>query len=178
MDQKIAMVYKSKTGYVKKYAQWIAQVLKCDLIENNKLTIKDIQDYDTIIYGGGMYAEKINGIKLITDYYQALKDKHLIVFATGLASGNSGYADKIWNTHFNEEQKQHIATFYLRGGFNLAKLGVGDKVKMKMFREIVKKKQDMGDELKEMLAAFEKPVDYTNIKNIKPVIELVRSYEK
>ena len=51
---KTIVAYKSKSGYTKKYAQWIAQELNCDIKENAELS--DIINYDVIIYGGGMYA--------------------------------------------------------------------------------------------------------------------------
>lgn len=39
--------------------------------------------YDTVIYGGGLYASGINGVKLITKNLDKLKNKKVIVFATG-----------------------------------------------------------------------------------------------
>ena len=61
---KTIVAYKSKSGYTKTYAEWIAQELGCDIKENAELS--DIIDYDTIIYGGGMYEGGFNGVKLIT----------------------------------------------------------------------------------------------------------------
>ena len=51
---KTIVAYKSKSGYTKTYAEWIAQELHCDIKENAELS--DLAGYDTIIYGGGMYA--------------------------------------------------------------------------------------------------------------------------
>ena len=43
---KTVVVYRSKTGYTRKYAEWIAEELGCDIKENAKLS--DITGYDMI----------------------------------------------------------------------------------------------------------------------------------
>ena len=56
---KIAIIYKSKYGTTKKYAGWIAIKLDADLYEISDITSGDLPDYDTIIFGSSLYAEKI-----------------------------------------------------------------------------------------------------------------------
>ena len=65
MESKIALIYKSKYGSTKKYANWLKEKLKCDIYEGNKVKIKELLKYDTIIYGGGIYMGKLNGFDLI-----------------------------------------------------------------------------------------------------------------
>lgn len=101
VDEKILVVYKSKTGYARKYAEWIAEELNCDIKENHKLSFSDLKDYDTIIYGGGLYAVGINGINLIKNNFDALKGKRLIVYATGATPPNEEDLKKVWETNFN-----------------------------------------------------------------------------
>ena len=78
------VVYQSKYGAAKTYAEWIAQELSCQAVEAKKIRIGDLQDYDTIIYGGGLYAEAIAGVTLITKHLDQLAGKKLIVYTTGL----------------------------------------------------------------------------------------------
>ena len=80
---KVAVVYRSKSGYTEKYAKWIAKAVGADLLRGEKTRIEDLMDYDTVVYGGGLYAVGINGLKLITDNYDKLKNKKLIVFGLG-----------------------------------------------------------------------------------------------
>ena len=51
------VVYKSKYGCTKTYAQWIAEELSCDICEQSEIKIDELKKYDIIIYGGGLYAE-------------------------------------------------------------------------------------------------------------------------
>ncbi len=72
---KTIVVYKSKTCFTKKYAQWITEDLSADLFEVSKVNIDILTQYDTIIYGGSLYAVGIIGVKLITKNINKLKDK-------------------------------------------------------------------------------------------------------
>jgi len=42
-----------------------ADEVKADLFERSKITLNDILKYDTIVYGGSLYAAGILGISLI-----------------------------------------------------------------------------------------------------------------
>ena len=59
MENKIAVIYKSKYGATKRYAGWIALKLDADLYELSDIRRKDLKAYDTIIYGGPLYIVKI-----------------------------------------------------------------------------------------------------------------------
>jgi len=76
---KTVVIYKSKTGFVKKYAVWLAEALSADLFEASKVRINLLSEYDTVIYGGSLHAVGIIGLKLITDNVEKLKDKKLVV---------------------------------------------------------------------------------------------------
>ena len=68
------VVYKTKYGSTKTYAEWIAEELSADIRDAKTVKADDLLKYDTIIYGGGLYAEGINGVSLITKNYEKLKD--------------------------------------------------------------------------------------------------------
>jgi len=173
MNQTTVVIYKSKTGFAKKYAEWIAEALQCDLKENVKLSIEDIVHYDTIIYGGGLYAVGINGINLIKNNYEALKDKNLIIYATGATPPREQDLQKVWGMNFTEEQMQNIRMFYFRGGFNFSKLNMGNKILMSMMKAKLKNEKEPSEDEKGMLEAFYKPVDFTDRNNILPLIKWV-----
>jgi len=69
---KTIVIYKSKTGFTKKYAEWIANDLLADIFDVSKVNIDMLTTYDTIIYGGSLYAVGINGIKLIKQNFDKI----------------------------------------------------------------------------------------------------------
>ena len=53
---KIAVIYKSKYGSTKQYAEWIAQALDAPLFEASSVNPAQLAEYDVVVYGGGLYA--------------------------------------------------------------------------------------------------------------------------
>ncbi|WMJ24000.1 flavodoxin domain-containing protein [Paludicola sp. MB14-C6] len=169
------VVYQSKTGFTKTYAEWIAKELNCDLKENVNLTVKDIINYDTIIYGGGLYAVSVCGIGLIKKNFETLKEKNLIVWATGCSPGHKEEMQQLWAHNFTQEQLSHIKTFYLRGGFNYQSLSKEYKILMGMLKMKLKATKNRTQDENDLLKAYEEPQDYRTISNIYPLIEHVKT---
>ncbi len=176
---KTVVIYKSKTGFVKKYAVWLAEALSADLFEASKVSINLIRKYDTVIYGGSLHAVGIIGLKLITDNVDKLKDKKLIVFATGASPASEAVVEEIINSNIPVEQQEIIKLFYLRGGFNYNKLPFNDKILMTLlkWKIMIKKRQKkvLSRDEKGMLAAYCKPADFTKKELINDIIEFVNS---
>lgn len=53
MCNKIVVIYKSKYGSSKKYAQWIAEEVNGDLFNSSNIKEEKLKEYDIIVYGGG-----------------------------------------------------------------------------------------------------------------------------
>ena len=173
MTNKILVVYKSKTGYTKKYSEWLSQELSCDIKENNMLALKDLAPYNTIICGGALYALGINGLSLIKNNFDGLKDKKLILFAVGATPPREKDLQKVWENNLTEEQRAVIHTFYCRGGFDYSKLSTGNKLLMNMMKKKLKSMKNPNEDALGMLEAFDKPVDFTDKQNIIPILELI-----
>lgn len=80
---KAIVIYKSKTGLTKKYAKWIQEELRCDLLEEKKATVKTLQGYDVIIFGSYIRVEKIWGIKKLLGQVGKEGQKKVVLFSTG-----------------------------------------------------------------------------------------------
>lgn len=169
---KTVVIYKSKSGFTKEYAKWIAQELSADIFEASKINSEILIGYDNIIYGGGLYAVGINGVEFITQNLDKLKDKKIVVFATGASTFNEKVVSEVSNKNFTLEQQNQIRFFYLRGGFNFSKLKPIDKVLMTLMKWKIKTKDEnrlSPDEIG-MLAAYDNPEDHTTKENIKELI--------
>lgn len=175
---KIAIVYKSKYGSTKRYAQWIAEEAKADCFECSEIEAKKLMEYDTIIYGGGLYASGIAGISIITKNFEILKDKKVIVFTVGLASTDKEEAFlPIIEKNFSKDMRDNIKFFHLRGGIDYKKLGIIHKAMMTMLKTIVSKKapDELSDDDKGILDTYGKDVDFTDKKMIQPLLSFLKS---
>ena len=72
-----------------------------------------MEKYDTIIYGGGLYAEVINGVILLTKNMDKLEGKKLIVYSTGITPLEyREYYDKlVIEKNFKTEMIFHFCFF-------------------------------------------------------------------
>ncbi|BEP28054.1 flavodoxin domain-containing protein [Helicovermis profundi] len=175
---KTIVVYKSKSNFVKNYADWIAKNLSADIFEASTVTSDKLLEYDTIIYGGGLYAGRINGVKLIKKNIHDLKGKNIVVFFSGASSPNEKAINEVKNNNFDEEMQKNIRFFYLRGGFDYNKLKSFDKLLMNMLKFTLKRKKNLSADDRGMLSAYDNPVDFTKEKNIDELISYVNSKAK
>ncbi|WP_333860786.1 flavodoxin domain-containing protein [Clostridium sp.] len=174
---KTIVIYKSKTGFTKKYAEWIAEELSADIFDASKVNINMLNKYDTVVYGGSLYAVGIIGVKLIKKNINKLKDKRLVVFATGASPSRDNDINQIINKNFTVDEQKYIKFFYLRGGFNYKKLNPFDKFLMTLLKWKIKSKKQKelsADEIG-MLAIYDKPIDFTDKKNIYKIITYINS---
>jgi menaquinone-dependent protoporphyrinogen IX oxidase len=169
------VVYRSLSGFTKKYSQWIAEELKADLFDAKEIQPQKLCEYGVIIFGGSLHAVGINGIKLIKENFSLLADKKIIVFAVGASAPKEGIVDEIRKRNFDGEQK-NLKLYYLRGGFNFSKLDFSNKVLMALFRVKVSMKRKKTPDEKGMLAAYSKPIDCTRKENVKEIVEYVQSF--
>jgi len=175
---KTVVIYKSKTGYVKNYAEWIGEDLGADVIELDDLNTDDLLPYDTIIYGGGLYAVGINGLDKVLKTFDDLKYKNIILYMTGASPGRPEVLNEVLDKNLNAEQRKYIKSFYLRGGFEYERLGFVDKRLMDLLKLKLKKKKDLTPDDQGMLNAYNTPVDFTRKENLKELLDYVKSLDK
>jgi len=171
----IVVVYKSKYGTGKQYAEWIADEVNADLFERSKVSIDDLLQYDTIVYGGSMYAVGILGISLIKKNFDKIKDKKIIIFSVGASPPHPEAIEAVKNSNFTDEMKESVHFFHFRGSFDYNKLNFKHKVMMYLLKKKLERKKEnvRTDDEKGMLGSYDKPADWTNKKNIKPIIECI-----
>lgn len=180
MNQTV-VVYQSKYGSTQKYAQWIAEALGCELMERGGTKIQDLEKYETIVYGGGLYAGGLAGFDLIVKNFDSLADKDLIVFTCGLADPEN--PDNIANIAeglkkvMTPSMQEKIKLFHFRGGMDYAKLSFLHKGMMAMVRKMTLKKApgERSEEDERMLETYGKAVDYTDPAAIGPLVSYVKS---
>ena len=154
------VIYKSKYGATKKYAEWIAEALSCEMVEAKNVKASDLLKYDTIIYGGGLYAEVINGVTLITKNFDMLKEKKLIVFTTAITplSYREYYDNYVIKKNFKPEMLDRIKIFNFMGKMLTDELSLVHKTALKSLKKIMMAKENPS-ELEKLLVNL---CDYNN----------------
>ena len=114
------ILYTSKTGNTKKYAEDIAQAVNGDVFPLKKYKWKDVGDYDSIVFGGWVMGGKIQGIDDFLSYYDEISDKNILVFSSGMGFVTSESRDRPISG--NVLDIYHIRYYQLRGSFDYSKL--------------------------------------------------------
>ena len=148
------VVYRSISGFTKKYAEWIAEEIKADLFEAKEIRAEKLCAYDLIIFGGSLHAVGINGVKLLKKNLAQLVDKKIVVFAVGASPPKECIVDEILKNNFSDEEQKNIKLFYLRGGFKFSKLDFTNKIIMAIFRVKLSLTRNRTPDERGMLAAY------------------------
>ncbi len=169
------VLYQSKYGATKKYAEWISEKTGFPVIETKKAKIGDIKKYDIIIHGGGIYASGIAGISFLRKNIDMLQEKKIIVFCVG-ASPYDETAFKEIVQHNMEDRLTDIPCFYCRGAWDMEAMNVVDRNLCKMLRKAVAKKQPDEYEVweKALVAAGDDSCDWTDQKYIEPILDMLK----
>jgi flavodoxin len=169
------VVYRSISGFTKRYATWIAEDLKADLYDARDVSIEKLLEYDLIIFGGSLHAVGIKGIKNVKDNIPKLVDKKLVIFAVGASVYKENIPDEIKSRNFSAEEQKALKFFYLRGGFVYDKLDFTNKILMTLFRIKLTLKRNRTPDEKGMLMAYAHPLDCAKKENIREIVEYVHS---
>ena len=181
---KCLVTYASKYGSTKKYAQWIAEALSCDLRDSKAVNGTFLAQYDIIIHGGGLYAGGLSGINTIVKNFNAISGKEIILFSCGLADPkdpeNAAHIEAGLAKVLTPEMSRKIKQFHLRGGIHYAELGPIHKAMMAMLRKAMLQKgyDNLRPEDQLMLDTYGQVVDFTDKDTIQPLLDYVRSLGK
>lgn len=180
---KSVVVYRSKYGTTKKYAEWISESLSCDIYESRQIDPAALASFDNIIYGGALYAGGLIGIDILTKNYDTICEKNIVVFTCGL--GDPKEKENIDNIRqslskvFTKGMQQKIKVFHLRGGIDYSKLNFAHKSMMSMMNRMLKKKdpETLKEEERQMLDTYGGKVDFTDRHSIQPIIDHIKELD-
>ena len=170
------VIYKTKYGSTKTYAEWIAKELDCDIAEAKSVTADDLQKYDTIVYGGGLYAEVINGVTLITRNMDKLKGKKIAIYTTGITPLDCReYYDKyVVEKNFKTGVPENIKLFNFMGRMVLSELTSVHRAALKTLKKIMLAKKEPTELEKLLIVLCDADGDFTDIEEIKPLIDYIK----
>jgi menaquinone-dependent protoporphyrinogen IX oxidase len=138
--KKTIVLYRSKTGFSKRYAEWIAEDLACECRPVKGVRLDDLKDYKLVIYGAGIYAGMIAGLGKVKNWIGKSPDKTWVVFATGAAPHEEGYEELVLKTNFRKGESRPAHFYYFLSGIDYERMGFFNRVLMKIFSGMASKK--------------------------------------
>ncbi len=178
---KTLIIYTSQTGFTKKYAGWLAERMKADLLDLKDAQKKDavfFDEYQAIVYGGWTMAGSLVKSKWFLDKASAWKDKKLAMFCVGGSPDDNPDVEVFLQKVLTDEQREYIKAFYCPGGFNYEKMNAPSRLAMKMFTGALKKKKDASEAEKTMAQMISSSYDISDIRYIEPVVDYLESINR
>lgn len=171
------ILYQSKYGSTKKYADWLMEKTGYDCVETKNVKVEDLRNYDVIILGGGVYASGIAGLQFLKKNINQLVDKKIAVFAVGASPYDENAIQQIRDKHF-KEALSNICLFYCRGAWDEDKMKFGDRTLCKMLQKAVAKQNP--DEYepwqKALMCAAGQKCDWTDESYLKPLLKHIEEW--
>lgn len=156
----MVIVYESKTGFTKKYADMLAKKTNLKVFRVNELS--NVSKEEKIIFLGWMNAGKIQGLNKLRNYN----------IKAVCGSGTGRTAEPNVETVIARNNIGSTPFFYLRGGcLPLKKLKGMDKIMMSMFVKILKGRKDKDESLIEAIYNIENGFDGVKEENLLPILE-------
>ena len=168
------IIYGSHYGTTKQYAEELSKRTNIEAISFEN--VKEINDYNNIIYLGGLYAGGVFGMSKTIKKINTISNKKIIIVTVGL----SDPIDEVNKKNIRENIKRQIPKeffektkiFHLRGGIDYSRLNFVHKTMMKLLYNSVKNLQEEKQtaEDKAMIETYNKKVSFVDFSSLDEII--------
>lgn len=141
MDKSI-VIYTSKRGSTKQYAEWIAEDLGCSAVPLGDVLKEgtDLHGYGCVIYGGWIRGSGIVDFDRFAKLLDGEIMKRLIVYGTGFADETAENYAQVWGYSLGkiDPKNESGAILYILGGRYIPEEVTGmDRFLMKIMRTVL-----------------------------------------
>lgn len=174
--KKTILIYKSQTGFTRRYAEWIARETGCDLMNFRQIKPAVLKGYDLVVFGSRLHAGTLDGLKKMLKIHRASGAGQLVLFATGAAPITAqDTIQQIWKQNLSAEQLNSIPHFYMQAGLNYDGMGFVDRTMMKLLSAMLRSKKQRTEADEALARMIEKSFDASDPKYILPLVEYLKN---
>lgn len=174
-ENKIIIIYKSSTGFTKKYAEMIAEEINCAIADYKTVNVKMLSEYNTVVFGSRAYAGTIDGYKKAKELFQKSGASKLVLFVTGATPNDAeDILEEFWKQNLTADELSEIPHFYMQSGLCYEKMSFGDKLMMKAAALIIKNKKDKNTNDKAFEQAITSSYDISSKTYIEPLVSFLK----
>ena len=173
------IIYQSKYGSTKKYVQWLQEATGFDAVEVKKAKADTMNDYDTVVLCGAVYASGIAGISYLRKNKNALAGRQTAVFCVGASPYDEKALQEV-KEHNLKDDLRDIPMFYGRGAWDEEAMTFTDRTMCRMLQKAVGKKDPSTYEpwMKALMCAVGQKCDWTDKKYLEPLIDYIKQGEE
>ena len=173
------IVYKSKTGFTKRYAEQLAGKLGCTALAEKEAKPKRLRGCHTLVFGTRAHAGRIDGLAGGLRLCRQSGAQRLVLFVTGaMPCAAREQIEALWKQNLSEQQRRDIPHFYLQSGLCYERMGWTDRMMMRGLAAMLRGKKNKTPEdaaLQQAIAAsFAASFDHSDPAFLQPMLELLR----
>ena len=168
------IIYGSHYGTTKQYAKELSRKTNIEAISFKN--VQEINNYDNIIYLGGLYAGGVLGMSKTLKKLNNISSKKIIIATVGLSDPR----DEINKNNIRNNIKNQISKeifekakiFHLRGGIDYSKLSFVHKTMMKLLYNAVKNlpEEKQTTEDRAVIETYNKKVNFIDFSSLGKII--------
>ena len=171
----IAVVYSTKSGHTKKYADWLKEDVDADVISVDSFNITKMLSYKLIIFACGVYGDKLAIMDFIKKNLTSVPLQKVMVMAVSWYTNDSPEAtQKLINENFPEQLKNTVPLFVINSGIDKKTINAMDKAKLLAAQNAINRKDGRSSDDINALAIIKGFADQTskdNLASIKNAID-------
>ena len=168
------IIYGSCYGAARQYAEELGK--KTNISVKSYKDISLLDDYNTIVYVGALYAGGVLGMKETFGKMTTVQGKHIIIVTVGLADPTD--TKNIENIRNNMQRQlshsvfKHAHIHHLRGGIDYSRLSLKHKTMMWMVYMKTRRipVEERTAEVRAMIETYNKQVNFVDFNSLEPII--------
>jgi menaquinone-dependent protoporphyrinogen IX oxidase len=167
-----AVIYQSKYGSTQKYAEWIAEDAGASLYRLPDVSPVTLKQYSTLVFGGGLYASKMQGAAFIKSCLPLLPDQKILVFFVGARPETPEMLQAVIDRNFDAAAQKRLHFFYLRGALRVETLAPKHRFTLSMLNRMTANKKLPKDASysKGLPVSLDTDIDYVSREAIAPIL--------
>lgn len=174
MNPNVIILYHSKTGFTRKYAELLALELGCTALPL-KSAPSDLSGYAAVVFGSRLRAGFLDGWKKAQKLLAKRGAKKLALFATGAMPNEAEeQIQTMWEQNLTPAERDAIPHFYLQAGLCYEKMGGVDRAMMKFAAWAMTRKKAKTPEDEAFQNAIRQSYDISDPKYIRPLVDYLR----
>lgn len=171
------IIYGSQYGTARKYAEELAKRTNIEI--KNYKDVTDIDQYNTVVYIGSLYAGGVLGMKKTLAKISQCQKKKIIIATVGLADpADTENTDKIKNSmkrQLSKELYENAYIFHLRGGINYSCLNFKHKTMMGLLykKAVGLPEEKKTAEIKAMIETYNQKVNFVDFESLNRLTDCI-----
>ena len=171
------IIYGSQYGTARKYAEELAKRTNIEI--KNYKDVTDIDQYNTVVYIGSLYAGGVLGMKKTLAKISQCQKKKIIIATVGLADpADTENTDKIKNSMKRQLSKElyvNAYIFHLRGGIDYSCLNFKHKTMMGLLykKAVGLPEEKKTAEIKAMIETYNQKVNFVDFESLNRLTDCI-----